>query len=235
MISGMVRGGRCLDDGEPYIKAASHAAEFLSQEIYDPVSGILHRIHRNDRSTTEGFLDDYVYLICGLLDLYETTFQRRWLQWAEKLQNRQDERFLDSADGGYFTAAGDSSDVLMRLKEHVDGAFPSPNAVAADNLLRLHQLTGKSLYEQRLNALMQCFAAVLEAQRLACEIEAPSEGAQTSLVPSDGVELTSREGRKGGCLRSSSAAEEDVSEAVPQTAAGGASSSSSSSSPSNAA
>ena len=122
MISGMVRGGRCLDDGEPYIKAASHAAEFLSQEIYDPVSGILHRIHRNDRSTTEGFLDDYVYLICGLLDLYETTFQRRWLQWAEKLQNRQDERFLDSADGGYFTAAGDSSDVLMRLKEHVDGA-----------------------------------------------------------------------------------------------------------------
>ena len=164
MISGMVRGGRCLDDGEPYIKAASHAAEFLSQEIYDPVSGILHRIHRNDRSTTEGFLDDYVYLICGLLDLYETTFQRRWLQWAEKLQNRQDERFLDSADGGYFTAAGDSSDVLMRLKEHVDGALPSPNAVAADNLLRLHQLTGKSLYEQGLNALMQCFAAVLEAQ-----------------------------------------------------------------------
>jgi len=109
-------------------------------------------------------LDDYVYLICGLLDLYETTFQRRWLQWAEKLQNRQDERFLDSADGGYFTAAGDSADVLMRLKEHVDGALPSPNAVAADNLLRLHQLTGKSQYDQRLNALMQCFAAVLEAQ-----------------------------------------------------------------------
>ena len=66
MISGMVRGGRCLDDGA-YIKAASHAAEFYL-EIYDPVS-ILHRIHRNDRSTTEGFLDDYVYLICGLLDL----------------------------------------------------------------------------------------------------------------------------------------------------------------------
>ena len=65
MISGMVRGGRCLEDGEPYIKAASHAAEFLSQEIYDPVSGILYRIHLKDRSTTEGFLDDYVYLIRG--------------------------------------------------------------------------------------------------------------------------------------------------------------------------
>ena len=112
-----------------------------------------------------GLSDDYVYLICGLLDLYETTLSKTMFQWAEKLQNRQDERFLDSADGGYFTAAGDSSDVLMRLKEHVDGAVPSPNAVAADNnLLRLHQLTGKSLYEQRLNALMQCFAAVLEAQ-----------------------------------------------------------------------
>lgn len=64
-----------------------------------------------------GFLDDYAFIICGLLDLYEATMQTEWLQWAEELQLRQDTLFWDSAGGGYFCSDPSDSTVLLQLKE----------------------------------------------------------------------------------------------------------------------
>lgn len=64
-----------------------------------------------------GFLDDYAFIICGLLDLYEATLQTEWLQWAEELQLRQDELFLDEQGGGYFCSDPSDNTVLLQLKE----------------------------------------------------------------------------------------------------------------------
>ena len=64
-----------------------------------------------------GFLDDYAFIICGLLDLYEATLQTEWLQWAEELQLQQDMLFWDGQGGGYFCSNPSDSTVLLQLKE----------------------------------------------------------------------------------------------------------------------
>ena len=64
-----------------------------------------------------GFLDDYAFIICGLLDLYEATLQLEWLKWAEELQLRQDDLFWDDEGGGYFCSDPSDATVLLQLKE----------------------------------------------------------------------------------------------------------------------
>lgn len=64
-----------------------------------------------------GFLDDYAFLIKGLLDLYEASLDSRWLKWARDLQLKQNELFWDKDNGGYYTCSTDDATVVLRLKE----------------------------------------------------------------------------------------------------------------------
>eukprot|EP00064_Thunnus_orientalis_P007385 superscaffoldBa00000817_g7405 len=105
-----------------------------------------------------GFLDDYSFIICGLLDLYEATLQTDWLKWAEELQVRQDELFWDEQGGGYFCSDPSDSTVLLQLKEDQDGAEPSANSVSASNLLRLSHYTGRQEWLQRSQQLLAAFS-----------------------------------------------------------------------------
>lgn len=65
----------------------------------------------------EGFLDDYAFLIRGLLDLYEASLDADWLQWAETLQEQQDKLFWDNKGAGYFTSSSSDRSILIRGKE----------------------------------------------------------------------------------------------------------------------
>lgn len=71
------------------------------------------------------------------LDLYESSFDPDRLSQAITLQDRQDLRFWDAAEGGYFATASDDPFLLVRLKSDRDEALPSANAVAVANLVRL--------------------------------------------------------------------------------------------------
>lgn len=73
-----------------------------------------------------GFLDDYAFVVCGLLDLYESSLQTQWLQWAEELQLRQDELFWDEQGGGYFCSDPADGSVLLQLKEGEQGFLCVP-------------------------------------------------------------------------------------------------------------
>ena len=142
MISALARGamspaGCVADKREFYRDAAVRAAEFVRRELYDEGRGVLHRCYREGRGANEAFAEDYAYLVAGLLDLYEATFDARWLQWAERLQQTMDALFWDEQDGGYFNSRADDASIVLRLKEDYDGAEPSPNSVAVANLLRL--------------------------------------------------------------------------------------------------
>lgn len=64
-----------------------------------------------------GFLDDYAFVIRGLLDLYATCQDQEWLRWADQLQQKQDQLFWDVDSGGYFTSAAGDASILVRLKE----------------------------------------------------------------------------------------------------------------------
>jgi uncharacterized protein YyaL (SSP411 family) len=142
MISALAKAHQVLGAGEAgnYLALASGAAAFVERELYDAGRGVLFRAWREGRGTAEAFAEDYAFFIQALLDLYETTFEIRWLQWADQLQTKMDELFWDGEGGGYFNSAADDPNIVLRLKEDYDGAEPAPSSVAAMNLLRLGAL-----------------------------------------------------------------------------------------------
>ncbi len=148
MISALARGAMVL--GEPeHLAAATRAAEFVRRELFDAASGGLFRSWREGRGAAEGFAEDYAYLIQGLLDLYEASFELRWLQWAAQLQAAMDARFWDGERGGYFNSQAGDASIVLRLKEDYDGAEPAPSSVAAMNLLRLETMLHDDGLRQR--------------------------------------------------------------------------------------
>ena len=120
-----------------YLPAAVRAAEFIRRELYDEGSQTLYRSYRQGRAAVAGFAEDYAFLVQALVDLYEASFEIRWLQWAEQLQERMDQLFWDEEDGGYFNSAEGDPSIVLRLKDDYDGAEPTAGSVAALNLLRL--------------------------------------------------------------------------------------------------
>ena len=136
MISALARGAQVLGDPD-LLAAAVRAAEFVERELHDASRGVLFRCWREGRGAAEGFAEDYAYFVQGLLDLYEASFDARWLVWALKLQAKMDELFWDVDRGGYFNSAAGDPYLVLRLKEDYDGAEPAPSSVAALNLLRL--------------------------------------------------------------------------------------------------
>jgi len=148
MISAFARGAQALDD-PGYLEAATRAATFVRTQLYDESRKILVRNFREGRSDVEGFADDYAFVIQGLLDLYEASFDVAWLQFAVELQEMQDRLFLDQERGGYFSGAGKDASILLRLKDNNDSAEPAASSVSALNLLRLAQFRAdKSCYER---------------------------------------------------------------------------------------
>jgi uncharacterized protein YyaL (SSP411 family) len=160
MISALAKAHQVLGREEiDYLGAARRAAEFVERELYDPGRRVLFRAWREGRGTAEGFAEDYAFLIQALLDLYEASFEIRWLQWAEQLQATMDELFWDAEHGGYFNSAAGDASIVLRLKEDYDGAEPAPSSIAAMNLLRLGGLWHDDVLRERGRATIAAFRA----------------------------------------------------------------------------
>ncbi len=142
-ISALARGAQVLNDSE-YLSVAVDAATFVRGQLYDETRKVLIRSYRQGPSAVEGFADDYAFVIQGLLDLYEASFDVKWLQFAIVLQETQDRLFLDKSGGGYYNGTGQDASILLRLKDNNDNAEPAPSSVAALNLLRLAQLRNEA-------------------------------------------------------------------------------------------
>jgi len=148
MISAYAKSAQVLEDSN-YQERAVQAAKFFQQNMYNSETGILLRNYREGPSTIQGYADDYACLIMGLIDLYETTFDLRWLQWAQELQKHQDRFFNDEKNGGYYNSKEGDTSLLMRMKEDYDGAEPAASSITALNLLRLSDLTGHHQYRDK--------------------------------------------------------------------------------------
>jgi len=136
MISAFARAAQVLNDAS-YLETARRAAGFVRTKLYDESRQILFRSYREGRSEVEGFADDYAFVIRGLLDLYEASFETRCLKFALELQRQMDALFWDNESGGYFTVTGHDRNILLRMKEDNDSAEPAASSVAALNLARL--------------------------------------------------------------------------------------------------
>ncbi|HEX9006289.1 MAG TPA: thioredoxin domain-containing protein [Bacteroidota bacterium] len=163
MLGAFARAGAILDDSL-FLHTAERAADFLLTRMVDPVSGTLRRRFRKEEARFEGHLDDYAFLVAGLLQLFQASGAGRWLEQAVRLTEGMIAGFADLDRGGFFDSPGTDPSVLVRLKEQYDGAEPTGNSVAAMNLLTLAGFTGKDEWRRLAERTITAFAGILERQ-----------------------------------------------------------------------
>jgi len=156
MAAAFAQAGRVLRDGR-YVEAARRAAEFVLGNLIDSRGRLLHAYRYGD-ARVPGAIDDYAFMVHSLLELYETTFESRYLKHALSLNRTMLEHFWDSTGGGLFFTPDDGEPLLARHKEAYDGAIPSGNSVAMLNLVRLSRITGDTGLEQRASRIGESFA-----------------------------------------------------------------------------
>jgi len=163
MISAFARAAQVLDPATAgrYLEIATRGAKFLRANLYEEKSKLLYRNYRGGRSDIEGFADDYAFVIQGLLDLYEASFNVEWLKLANELQETNDRLFFDEKNGGYFSNSGKDESVFLRMKDDNDGAEPAASSLAALNLLRLSQLRDDKQMTERARKTIDAFATTL--------------------------------------------------------------------------
>ena len=156
MIAAMAKAGAAL--AEPaYVDSASRAAEFVLGTLRDDDGRLLHR-YRDGEAGIPGHLDDLAFMVWGLLELYEATFDPVHLETAISLTGVMVERFWDPEEGGFYMTADDAEDLLVRQKDTYDGAMPSGNSIALLDLIRLSHLTGDPDLAQKAAELGQAFS-----------------------------------------------------------------------------
>jgi hypothetical protein len=139
MLSALAYGGAVL--GEPvYLRAAQQCARFVLEHLYR--QGRLMRYAGGGQVREYGVLNDYAFLIGGLLDLYQADFEPLWLQRAIVLAEQMIDLFEDKQTGGFYLTGNDAEELVVRTRPDFDGAIPNGNSVAAEDLIRLAELTG---------------------------------------------------------------------------------------------
>jgi uncharacterized protein YyaL (SSP411 family) len=144
MIAGLADTGRILKEPR-YVAAAEKAAEFILSKLRTS-DGHLLRSYAAGEARLNAYLNDYAFLAHGLIHLHQATDSQRWLDEAAALTTRQIELFSDASGGGFFFTSNDHETLLARGKEVVDGAIPTGNSVAAQNLIFLARAKNKPEY-----------------------------------------------------------------------------------------
>lgn len=164
MITAYARAYQVLNE-EKYLHAAEKSARFMRTALYDTKNKRLYRRWRDGERSVTGTSDDYAFLIQGLIDLYESSFDIEWLRWAIELTEKHNELFFDSAKGGFFMTARDhDKNLLLRIKVDSDNVEPASSSVAVLNLLRLAQFTGRDDFHEKAEKTLSLFGAQMKQQ-----------------------------------------------------------------------
>jgi len=147
MIAAFSKGAQVFDK-TLYAETAHKALSFILNNMLTADGRLLHR-YRDGEAAVNAHLDDYAFLIWGLLELYETTFDACLLKTAVDLKKALIAHFWDGKNGGFYFTSDDGEDLLVRKKDAYDGAVPSGNSVAMLNLLRLGRMTAYHDFEEK--------------------------------------------------------------------------------------
>ena len=159
MISAMAFAARVLGDGR-YRDAARAAAELILGRMRR--DGRLLHSYKDGRARHPACLPDYAHVIMALLDLYEVTFESRWIAEARSLADTMCELFWDDRGGGFFLTAHDQEAPIARRRESNDGATPAGVSIACLVLPRLAALTGAHAGLKRVEATLRLYRDPIE-------------------------------------------------------------------------
>src|SRR5215213_6862867 len=152
MMASFAEAGIVLNRPD-YTDAARRNAEFVISNLRQ--DGMLLRTWKDARAKFNGYLEDYAFLSEGLLTLFETTGESRWLRETLALTDRMIEEFWDNEGGGFFFTGKSHENLIVRSKDYFDNATPSGNSVAVMVLLRLATLTGRENYRNLATAVLR--------------------------------------------------------------------------------
>lgn len=155
MIAALAKASKAFND-KTYSKKAANAANFILSKMKSKDGGLLHR-YREGEAGIKANIDDYAFLIWGLIELYEATFDYIYLKEALALNAYTINYFWDEKNWGFFFTPTGGEELLTRQKEIYDGAIPSGNSVSLLNLIRLSKLTADPQLEDHSYKLAQAF------------------------------------------------------------------------------
>lgn len=156
MIAALSIAGRAFNNKE-YISIAQDCYNFLNDNLKSESDELLH-MYRNNRASVPAKLDDYAFLIWGLIELYQSTFETKYILRAIELCQFAIDKFWDNNGSGFFFTSDDDPSLLVRTKEIYDGAIPSGNSVMFNNLLRLARISSNPDFEEYANKLLNSFS-----------------------------------------------------------------------------
>lgn len=159
MIAALSLGGRALKNVN-YVQAAENAAEFIFKNLVRSDGRLLAR-YRDGHAEIPGYVDDYAFMVWGLIELYEATYKPYYLKKAVQLNDEMLKLFWDNENGGLYLYGSDSEALIAKPKEIYDGALPSGNSVAAANFIKLAKLTGDSKLEEFAGRQLNTFGAAV--------------------------------------------------------------------------
>ncbi|MGQ4873439.1 MAG: thioredoxin domain-containing protein [Promethearchaeia archaeon] len=157
MIAALAKGYGVLGE-KTYLDAAEKGINFILINLRDKESGTLYHRYKDGEAKFSGFLNDYTFLIWGLIELYEASFKQKYIDIACELMDFIIEHFWDNEIGGFFFTPDNGEHIIIRQKEIYDGAIPSGNSISFWNLLRLGELMGNTEYLEKAEILSIVFA-----------------------------------------------------------------------------
>jgi uncharacterized protein YyaL (SSP411 family) len=144
---------------EKFLSIAENSFKFIENKLFNQ-SNLFHRFKDGERKIN-AFADDYSFLIWASLELYEATYDIKYLEKATLFTNQFVDKFWDDKDGAFFFSDNSSEELLGRQKQIYDGAIPSSNSVAFVCLIKLSRLTGNTQFEKYANTIGEHFSSDL--------------------------------------------------------------------------
>jgi uncharacterized protein len=142
MIATLSIGGNILNK-KKYIETAENIGDFIANKLTH--DGRLYTSYKDGKLRNKGVLEDYSYVIWGLIELYQVTLNEKWLNFAEEMTNNLLDLFLEN--GVLYFSGSDIDDLPIRSKNFYDGAIPSGNNIAICNLMKLYSITNNEKYK----------------------------------------------------------------------------------------
>jgi uncharacterized protein YyaL (SSP411 family) len=159
MIASLAKGSQVFKE-EKYLKAAEESANFIINKMCKK-KRLMHRFREGESAIT-GNIDDYAFMIYGLLELFEASFNADYLKSALSLNKTLLNHFWDFETGGFYFTPDDGEELLIRKKEIYDGAVPSGNSIMMLNLLKLAQLTENEEFKKRAEELERALSETIQ-------------------------------------------------------------------------
>ncbi len=154
-ISGLSKGCQ-ITGNDNYREAALQAARFIKDNLFE--GNKLYHSYRLGKKTEKQFLEDHAYLMQGLIDLYEISYDYKWIKFAKKLVNIAINLFSDET-GNLYLSPEEQDDLFMRPKDFSDGALPAPGSILIQSMIKLADITGDKNLQEYINKFIQALAS----------------------------------------------------------------------------